>query len=159
MHRQHPYAGYTAQAGGRGIDSPPGPGPDRTRQAMSTRGYPASRARGMGRGGGGPSAYNGYESPYPGPALDNPYGEEGFNHYRENGDEYNNQFENASGTLLAPFTTMILVISSSIATTLRCTKKYQKLLVFACRETVSCKLMSRTTISRTMHPKILQRSF
>jgi hypothetical protein len=63
----------------------------------------------MGRGG-GPSAYNGYESPYPGPALDNPYGEEGFNHYRENGGEYN-QFENASGTLLAHFTTVILFLS------------------------------------------------
>jgi hypothetical protein len=139
MHRQHPYAGYTAQAGGRGIDSPPGPGPDRTRQAMSTRGYPASRARGMGRGGGGPSAYNGYESPYPGPALDNPYGEEGFNHYRENGGEYN-QFENASGTLLALSRQVILFylpgrqLRRHFSLRKR-EKKYEKLLVSACRET------------------------
>lgn len=132
MHRQHPYAGYTAQAGGRGIDSPPGPGPDRTRQAMTTRGYPPTRARGMGRGG-GPSAYNGYESPYPGPALDNPYGEEGFNHYRENGGEYN-QFENPSGTLLA-LLRLYLVINQTTITALRKQKKYEKLLVSACRET------------------------
>jgi len=101
MHRQHPYAGYTPQAGGRGIDSSSGPGPDRTRQAMSTRGYPASRARVIGGSGRGPAHNGGYESPYPGPALDNPYGEEGYSPYRENGSEYNNQYEQSSGTLLA----------------------------------------------------------
>lgn len=105
MHRQHPYAGYSPQAGPGRIDSPPGPGPDRTRGPMSGRGYPPSvpppRGRGMGRG--APTSGYGYESPYPGPALDNPYGEEAYSNYRENGNEYSNQYENPSGTLLAIF--------------------------------------------------------
>ncbi|KIM22785.1 hypothetical protein M408DRAFT_332740 [Serendipita vermifera MAFF 305830] len=66
---------------------------------MSGRGYPPPtaphRGRGMGRGA-GPSGYHGYESPYPGPALDNPYAEDGYNNYRENGNEYGNHYENTS---------------------------------------------------------------
>lgn len=101
MYRPHPYAGYGPPQTRR-TDSPPGPGPDRTRPAE--RGY--GRGRGAGslrRGGGAPGAMSSftstYESPYPGPALDNPYAEDAYNFRNGVRDEYN-QFESHSGTLL-----------------------------------------------------------
>jgi hypothetical protein len=45
------------------------------------------------------SSFTSYESPYPGPALDNPYAEDAYN-FRNGAREDYNQFESHPGTLL-----------------------------------------------------------
>jgi hypothetical protein len=103
MYRQHPYSGYSASQG-RGTDSPPGPGPgpDRTRpppdrgHGRGPRGVPLRRSGGAP---GAMSSFTSYESPYPGPALDNPYAEDAYN-FRNGAREDYNQFESHPGTLL-----------------------------------------------------------